>query len=147
MPNNQCGSAANVLLLAIVILALLTWGYTASPASPDAVQEVAKQAQASSAATSILKRSLAATPTPTVSQLSTIRREVEEQLVLDQAKAVTGNESLRAASSEKAERDKQAEEALAHLLFTGPARWFLAAVVVLVCVLGGIKLVLSATRA
>lgn len=110
------------------------------------MQEVAKQAQASSAATSILKRSLAATPTPTVSQLSKTRREVEEQLVLEQAKALTGNASLQAASTVNAERDQQAEQAAARLFFTGPTKWLFAAVVVLGFVVGLGKLYLSATR-
>lgn len=138
-------SASTALLLVAMFAWALLWIHLDSPASHEAVQKVIQSASGSAAAFNIVQRGLEATPTPTVSELSDIRRKVDEQLVLEEAKVATGNEALEATSVQQAEKDKQASEAINAVLVAWPTRVLISVVLVLVPILVAVKVFKQST--
>lgn len=108
MQKLQRGSAhllfAIAMIVGIVVSAVIERMQAADDASASlsSVDEVIALAKTSEVTQAILKRRLAQTPIPTVSQLRQLRQQVEDQLLLDRAIAVTGDKSLETALVVKA---------------------------------------------
>jgi hypothetical protein len=140
MTRNQGRAVVDFLMAPLLLITLLIWWYSASQATPEAVQAVVAQANASPAATAIVQAGLKATPTPTVSELNTIRHQVEERLVLETAKRVTGDQSLRASSEVHAEQENQAQARVGETLLNEWLGWVLGIAVCLMLLLGSVAL-------
>lgn len=105
MKRTQLGSfSLAIVLLLIVGAAAFIWlvDDLETPAPLNSVDEVIALTQSSVATQTILKTELVRTPTPTISELRSIRRKIEEQLLLERSIELTGNKALEAASVAKA---------------------------------------------
>ena len=101
MKRTQVGSISlAIVLLLIVGAAAFIWlvDDLETPAPLKSVEEVIALTQSSVATQTILKNELVRTPTPTISELRSIRRKIEEQLLLERSIELTGTTALEAAS-------------------------------------------------
>ena len=119
MKTLQRGSAQLLFAIAMIVGLVVSTVIERMQAADDAsaslssVDEVIALAKTSEVTQAILKRRLAQTPIPTVSQLRQLRQQVEDQLLLDRAIAVTGKKSLETASIVKARALKHDQDKLA----------------------------------
>lgn len=146
MRKKHKGSISNALIAAVLLFSLVMWVYGATKSEPADVKSVIALASGSEAATLILKAGLKSTPTPTVLELSKLRGAIEEQLVLEQARQLTGDKSLRAASVVEAEKkaEGQAQEAKGQAQIEAffnnpPIKWLFYAAIILGLFFGGFK--------
>lgn len=107
----QTGWIGSAIFGVVCVGILLIWAAGFMPASQENVQAVVQSAQGNAEATAIVTSSLEKTPTPTITELGRIKDKVNEALVLETAKQVTGNPALKSHSQIQKEefiKDQQA---------------------------------------
>ena len=92
-----------------VTFMVVTFAYEWSPAPAEDVMALVTKAATSPGATAIVQEGLQRTPTPSHGELADLRTRVNERLVLDTARALTGDQSLRPASEVKEEERRRRE--------------------------------------
>jgi uncharacterized Zn finger protein len=107
MDTNQSGSSAWDVLW---VLSIIVWlGWIASdflPADADSVQAVVSLAAKSPAAKAELVAALKETPNPDRSDLNKIRKRVNEIIVTETAREVTGDTTLKTPTEMDSQRDR-----------------------------------------
>ena len=110
--RHQQGQVARWVCAIAATVFLLCLAYEAGPASPDDVKALVAKAEASPAAMAVLQEGLKNTPTPTRDELTDLREKVNERLMLETSRALTGDPSLRSSTEIKVDdRRKRATEA------------------------------------
>ena len=104
-----------VWALAVTVL-VLTILYEQSPAPAEDVKALASLAATSPQATAILQEGLKQAPTPSRRELADLMSQVNERVVLEASRTLTGDQSLRPTSEVKAE-DRRRHEAEANAVF------------------------------
>ena len=83
-----------VVFLVSMIILVIVFSYDYADASASDVAELTQLAQTSNEATSRLQSFLTNHPTPTNSELRAVRKDVNEAVVLEQSRKITGNAKL-----------------------------------------------------
>ena len=105
--HSQRGSIAWVICAIGVAIFLSCLFYESTPAAPDDVSALAAATKADPAATAILQEGLKQSPTPTRKQLAELRGRVNEQLVLNASRTITGDAGLRSSAELEAEASRK----------------------------------------
>jgi len=99
-----------------LVLACLFWMLSDyAPASAEDLQAVISTATPSPEAKSILAVALKETPHPNRAQLSNMRKRVNEVLVTESVRSLTGDQTLESPSVRAATREKAEEDRLASI--------------------------------
>lgn len=110
------GSTLSALVSAVLILGVLSWLLSDYlPASAEDLQAVVVLAGPSPAAKGALAALLKETPHPNRSELRDMRRRVNEVIVTEMARAITGDKTIEAPAERDAIRERQDVSRIAQL--------------------------------
>lgn len=109
LKSRGTGSWDVILWLAIVALAIWAWVPDFLPADAGEVKSLAAVAAASNESREAFAAALKQTPNPTRAELRKMRTRVNELLVTETAREVTGDETLKAPAD--VQRDRSSAEA------------------------------------
>jgi len=104
--NKQTGSIGDVIFGIVFLVVALSFAHGSLTADPQAVQELAHSARNSPEALATIKATLEKTPTPTNRELRQLRDKVNDQILLQTSKEVTGNPDLKAAPQVQTQEQK-----------------------------------------